>query len=403
MKKKREGRRTQFRGVKDLGNGHYLVRARRLDAGRRVERERRVVAESLQEALEHRRQLEREISGEAPEQSARPTVGAFARQWLVQRRTTLRRDGTPRLAPSTRRRYEHAVEVMILPFLGSTPLAELTRPLVERWRDHLGAHFASATVNGALNVLRSILREADSAAATGVRPLELDDTRITDDEPNALDEEELGRFVAATRALYPQHVALVLVLLPTGQRIGTVLALRVEDLDRERRTITFRRRLSEGELLPGVKRSRKARDVAPLLDEVEAELDRKLATMSPAERESGLVFPAEDGRHHARTLLREPFKRILAHAAITKRFTPHGCRRTAAAFYRRVAGSAVSKAIVGHTTDRMHEHYAVVSTAERNAAARGAFRLLQGGSQEEGGTRGDPKGGLKDPRSANYA
>ncbi len=322
MKKKREGRRPQFRGVKDLGNGHYLGRARRLDAGRRVERERRVVAKSLQEALEHRRQLEREISGEVPEQSARPTVGAFARptvgafarQWLVQRRTTLRRDGTPRLAPSTRRRYEHAVEVMVLAFLGSTPLAELTRPLVERWRDHLGAHFASATVNGALNVLRSILREADSAAATGVRPLELDDTRITDDEPNALDEEELGRFVAATRALYPQHVALVLVLLTTGQRIGTVLALRVEDLDRERRTITFRRRLSEGELLPGVKRSRKARDVAPLLDEVEAELDLKLATMSPAERESGLVFPAEDGRHHARTLLREPFKRILAQA-----------------------------------------------------------------------------------------
>ena len=28
-------------------------------------------------------------------------------------------------------------------------------------------------------------------------------------------------------------------------------------------------------------------------------------------------------------------------------------------------GSAVSKAIVGHTTDRMHEHYAVVSNAER--------------------------------------
>lgn len=73
-------------------------------------------------------------------------------------------------------------------------------------------------------------------------------------------------------------------------------------------------------------------------------------------------------------------------------FTPHGCRRTAAALYRRVAGSAVSKAIVGHTTDRMHEHYAVVSTAERNAAARGAFRLLQGGSQEEGGKGGIQRG-----------
>ena len=169
-------------------------------------------------------------------------------------------------------------------------------------------------------------------------------------------------------------------------RISTVLALRLEDVDRARHTLTFRRRLSEGELLPGVKRSRKAHDVAPLLDEVAKELDRARAGLSERQKETGLVFPAEDGRYHARTLLREPFKRILARAGITKRFTPHGCRRTAAAFYRRVAGSAVSKAIVGHTTDRMHEHYAVVSSEEKRTAARGAFRLLDGG--KNGGSDG---------------
>lgn len=389
MTEKRRGRRTQVKGVKDLANGLYLVRARGWDSsGRPIERERKVQAKSIREAQLIKFEFERELSEHTPkvsEPAAPKRVGELSRAWLEHRQQMLRRDGTPRLAPSTRVRYEHTVSVLIEPYLGEVSLDALTRRMVERWRDHLGAHFASATVNGALNVLRSILRDADCRAADGVRPLEQDDTRITDDEPNALDEEELQAFVKAAREFYPQHMALILVLLTTGQRISTVLALRHEDIDRARHTITFRRRLSEGELLPGVKRSRKAHDVAPLLEEVAHELDKAMATQSEEQAQSGLVFPAEDGRHHARTLLREPFKRILAHAGITKRFTPHGCRRTAAAFYRRVAGSAVSKAIVGHTTDRMHEHYAVVSSEEKRTAAKGAFRLLQGGDHEKWG------------------
>lgn len=147
-------------------------------------------------------------------------------------------------------------------------------------------------------------------------------------------------------------------------------------------TITFRRRLSEGVIVPGVKRKRTAVDVAPLLAEVWDELRVHRERLSEVQVASGLVFPAEDGRHHARTILREPFKRIRAIAGITKRFTPHGCRRTASALIRRAAGSAVSMAIVGHTTDRMHRHYAVVDAREKSEAARKAFRLLEGGSAD---------------------
>jgi hypothetical protein len=42
-----------------------------------------------------------------------------------------------------------------------------------------------------------------------------------------------------------------------------------------------------GEILPGAKRSRSARDVAPLLDGVEAELRKLWATYTEAQRESG--------------------------------------------------------------------------------------------------------------------
>jgi integrase len=95
--------------------------------------------------------------------------------------------------------------------------------------------------------------------------------------------------------------------------------------------------------------------------------------------ESGLVFPSSLGGYRSRSVLDKPFATILGAAGIERRFTPHGCRRTAAALYRKVAGSVVSKAIAGHTTDSMHAHYAVVDVAEVAAVgerARSHRRLV---------------------------
>lgn len=168
----------------------------------------------------------------------------------------------------------------------------------------------------------------------------------------------------------------MLVLLTSGQRISTVLALRWEDVDYRGGTITFRRRLSEGEVLPGMKRSRTAKEVTPLLPLVRAELELHRRTLNEEQRASGLVFPAEDGGHRDRGVLRKAFEGARKAAGIRQRFTPHGCRRTSSALYRRAAGSVVAKAIVGHTTDAMHAHYAVVDAAEKAAAAGAAFRML---------------------------
>ena len=74
--------------------------------------------------------------------------------------------------------------------------------------------------------------------------------------------------------------------------------------------------------------------------------------------------------------MREPFQNILKHAKITKRFTPHGCRRTANDVYRQTTSEVVTRSITGHLTHRMHAHYSTVSAEEKVRAATAAFADL---------------------------
>ncbi len=418
MQNKREGRPTRVRGVKDLGHGLYLIRARGIDPeGRRVERERRVQAGSVREALARKIELEEELGQLAtptqieaqqrttpePPASAPPRrLGTVAEEWLEHRRSMTRRDGTPRLTPATRERYRQTVSDLIVPFLGKKTMDELSRQLIEKWRDHLGAHFASATVNGAMRVLRAILRDTDCRAADGVRTLEEDDTRLTDDAPNLLEDEgQIARFLELIKKEEPEHFALIGLLVTTGLRISTALALRREDFDPEKEIIVARRRLSAQELVEGMKRSRTARDVVPLVDWVWEAMQAEWASHNEKQRASGLAFATKAGTHRARTVLIKPLK-AATHALGIPRLTPHGLRRTAALLYRLRRGSAVSKAIAGHLTDDMHLHYAPVLSSERAEAGRAVFGGLsakKGGSK--GGKRGDDEHGPPTGRTAS--
>lgn len=159
--------------------------------------------------------------------------------------------------------------------------------------------------------------------------------RITREEPNLLNGPKLDRFLEVAFERWPQHYALILVLFTTTMRISLALALRWEDLDLDAREFVARRRLSgQGqrvEVVPGVKRDRHGEDAPPLLPEVLEELEAHRAGFNAKQRASGLVFPSpRTGGHQTRTVLDRPFKDILAHAGIAKRFTPHGCRRTKA-------------------------------------------------------------------------
>ncbi|MFO0726473.1 MAG: tyrosine-type recombinase/integrase [Myxococcota bacterium] len=417
-KKKREGRLTRLRGVKDLGHGLYLVRARGRDSlGRRIEREQRVLAGNLRRALEVKLELETEmrraVGGEivrpaerkkedhTPEVSGplpRRRLGEIAIEWLNARLRAKRRDGSARLTKNTHSRYVHTVRTLIVPFLGDKAIDAVDRRLVERWRDHLGEHFATATVNGALSLLRAILRETECRAADTVRALENDDTRTTDDAPNLLeDEADVARLLGFFREHELEHYALVGVLVTTGLRISTALALRREDFDPEHGVITARRRLSQGELLDGVKRSRTARDVVPLVDWVWEAVRADWEKHSEVQAKSGIAFPTREGGHRARTVLVKPLQ-AARKALGLGRLTPHGLRRTAALLYRLRRGSAVSKAIAGHLTEEMHLHYAPVRSRERAEAGRAVFGgLFEDGSAKKGGSKGGERGDRADP------
>ena len=201
---------------------------------------------------------------------------------------------------------------------------------------------------------------------------------------------ELDRFLEVAKERWPQHYALILVLFTTTTRISTALALRWEDLDLDTMEIVVQRRRSgygkRARVVPGVKRDRFGEDLPPLLPEVYAAMVELKTTYNEAQQESGLIFPADDGRHHYRTLLAKPFADILEHAGIQKRFTPHGCRRTGAKLYGRTAGTRMAMEISGHLTEKMHAHYAGGADPEQKlAAARAAFgklRVIDGGGEK---------------------
>ncbi len=373
---KRNGRRTKVPGITALGSGRYRVRVRVTDpkTGRVVERERLVDGTTLKQALVIKEELARAVRASEARKEEHTTVGDFARTWL--------RGAWTSLAPSTRERYVAALDDHILPALGEMAMADVTFADIETWRDRLrSSGYAASTVNSHLSILRTLFGKAvavgaaDRNPAAAVRLLSLEDARTSDDEPNALTASELARFLTVARQRHARHFPMILTLATTGMRLSAARALRWEDVDEPRGVIVVRRRVSgsNDEVLAGVKRSRTGRDIVPLLPELAQVLTEHREAMSERERGSGWVFPTRLGAPRTRTVLRKPFADILVHAGITKRFTPHGLRRTANDLYRQVASPVVTMAITGHRTDAMFEHYSTVSDAEKQAAAARAF------------------------------
>ena len=72
-------------------------------------------------------------------------------------------------------------------------------------------------------------------------------------------------------------------------------------------------------------------------------------------------------------------------AGIRARFTPHGFRRTFNNLARQVAGEIVTRAMTGHVTPSMTEHYSHVGAEEKHAAVGRIVRLVVPSSPEKVG------------------
>lgn len=104
-------------------------------------------------------------------------------------------------------------------------------------------------------------------------------------------------------------------------------------------------------------------------------MDTQLLT--PEQKESDLLFPAEDGTFRSENFLTKVFAKVAGLIGLKKTFTPRGMRRTFNDLMRVVKVEAiVTKSISGHLTDRMREHYSTVTPDEQRASIGNVVSLF---------------------------
>ena len=198
----------------------------------------------------------------------------------------------------------------------------------------------------------------------------------TDEEPNLLTAEELGRVLVAFKEDEPKFYPLTATLAFTGERYGEATATKWGDIDEEAGVIRVRRAQWRG--IVGTTKTGTVRSV-PLVPELKMVLREhraRLASSGLSVLDSDWVFPGEDGGLLPRVWLRWALIRVLKKVGITKRVTTHGLRRTFNNLSRQVAGEIVTRSITGHVTAAMTEHYSHVGKDEKLAAAGSIVRMV---------------------------
>ncbi len=403
------GTPTRYSGVIHIGGKDYVIRTTTTDrrTGRKKEAERILRGVNINEAVRQRALLTGELQ-QASEPTKRQRVGEFARSWMASR--ALRLDAT------TAKTYAKALDDRILPALGDYYYDTLTTRDVQAWVDDMIRNGWSTTkrvrtkagksgrpmrpedrpkyamvtvkhtytrnaINVWFRVFRTMTRDAMAELDLQRDPtlrVQLPPAAYGGDESKALTPEELTRFLAAFRA-HPQHYPLVMLLAYTGLRHCHASALTWEDWDEATGIIRVVRKQVGGKVGPV---SRKKR--APTEYPVEAELAEVLREHRRGQHGdvdpktiTGWMFPSRAGSLRTPNSMDKAWEKALAVAKITKRFTLHGLRYTFTDLVRRAnVDAVVRRALTGHVTSEMQQHYSSVGLDEKRAAISGVARVM---------------------------
>ncbi|MCB9629762.1 MAG: site-specific integrase [Sandaracinaceae bacterium] len=377
------GRRV-LPGIWKLNTTDFIVRAQPIDprTGKKKNVRRVLTDASLNDAVLLRDQLMRQPDVEPSRETRRERLGEFATWWLDHK------VGRGDIEPSTVDRYQTVIGHLTLR-LRDTYLDCVTPTDIEEWivtatrpsGDSPG--YGPATVNGWLRVMRTLLTDAvrlrgiPTNPALAVRSLRVP-TNFEDSNTPTLRE---LRGVLVTLDDDADYVAATALMLQafTGLRWGETTALKWEDLDGDRGVLWVPRKVQKGQLVPSTKTNRARRVGVPSY--LETRLDafrRRLVAEQHPGLPSGLMFPSSVGKPlwsaRASGVLRGACER----AGLDRPFTTHGFRRSMTDLLREAAVDPVTaKAITGHTTDAMREHYSTVRAADVRAAGERVARLIQ--------------------------
>ncbi len=371
---------TRYPGIYKTPSG-YRVRVRAVDprTGTQKEMNQQFDGISMEEAVIKQAQLRDgiRISGSRTER-ARVKYVHFAKS-LFERKLAM---GELKSA-KTRERWADTQDLHLIPYFGEWFVDAIRKPDIDEWKAVQGRKierkaYSPNTVNGWLSILLTTLRAAVDDLELDrdpTRKVSLFDTSewatYTEEEPNALAVDEVPRFMAMARELFPQHFAMLALGLATGRRPSELRPLRRKgdgaDLLWNDGVLLVRRSETMGHVRETTKTGRRLRIPLPA-DLVEVLRTHAETLPEGRMRDSDLLFPSETGGFRAGSCLDKPIRKIAEAAGIKKRLTARFMRRTFQDLGRQArVHDFVVRAISGHATSAMQERYSSVAGEEVRA------------------------------------
>lgn len=158
--------------------------------------------------------------------------------------------------------------------------------------------------------------------------------------------------------------------------------LKWSDIDEQRGAIFVRRSHWRGVVDETKTGTRRLVPLPPQLAEVLRAHRRWMIEKQRPGLEAGWVFPSRTGGLMQSSSIRKPLKRALdelasdPQTAVGRKVSAHRFRHTLNDLVRQLESGHVARAITGHTTEEMTEHYSFVGLGERMGAVSGIATLV---------------------------
>ena len=279
------------------------------------------------------RKMQDEIDDGLRYESTQLTLGQFMEDWLITVQPTLRHN--------THRQYKQVTEQHILPVLGQHKIRELTAAQIQQLYNQLiTIGRGLRTVRYVHQVLHRSLAHAVKLGIIGRNPAKaVIPPKPEPKEMQYLDEAQTQQLLFVAQASNDRFYALYHLAITTGMRMGELLGLKWEDLDRDQATLHIRRQLTRLQGIglrlrpPKTKAAFRRIDLGQQsLNVLKEHRERQFQDMVAAGdrwEENNLVFASTKGTFINPSNLRREFKPLLQRAGLPKiRF--HDLRHTAA-------------------------------------------------------------------------
>jgi integrase len=195
-------------------------------------------AKNKQDAQTWLRQMHDEIDDGLRYESTQLSLSEFMQNWLITVKPTLRHN--------THGQYWQVTEQHILPVLGQFKLRELQAAQIQLLYNQLvKAGKGLRTVRYVHQVLHSSLEHAVKLGVIGRNPCKAAiPPKPKTKEMKFLDENQVQQFLIAAQTSHDRFYALYRQAVTTGMRMGELLGLKWEDLDKEQATLHIQRQLT---------------------------------------------------------------------------------------------------------------------------------------------------------------